>query len=81
MATRYNAQMSHRQVRAHCRLDADGDAMLKSAMDELGFSARAHDKILRIARTIADLASDANLCAHHISEAVNYRTLDRRLWT
>jgi len=78
---RRNAQMSHRQIREHCRLDAAGEQMLKNSMDDLGFSARAHDKILRVARTIADLGTSAEIAPAHMNEAINYRMLDRQLWT
>jgi magnesium chelatase family protein len=71
--------MSPRQVRQHCRLDDAGEVLLKQAMTELGLSARAHDKVLRIARTIADLETEANIQAHHLAEAIQYRRLDRRL--
>lgn len=76
----YNGRMSNRQIRQHCQLDKDGAGLLKSCMTELGFSARAHDKILRVARTIADLAGAANIQHEHVGEAINYRLLDRELW-
>ena len=79
--TRYNADMSHRQTRQHCRLDDTGANLLRAAMTEMGLSARAHDKILRVARTIADLDGKADVEAHHVSEAINYRMLDRQFWT
>lgn len=75
-----NGRMTPRQIRKHCRLEADAEAMLKTAMDEMGLSARAHDKILRVSRTIADLALSENIKAEHLSEAINYRTLDRNYW-
>ncbi len=78
---RYNAQMTHRQTRHFCRLDEEGRNLLKASMDELGLSARAHDKILRVARTIADLDSSETIQPMHLNEAVNYRMLDRHLWT
>jgi len=79
--TRLNAHMAHRQIRTHCVLDAAGMNLLKASMTELGLSARAHDKILRVARTIADLDASASITTAHLSEAINYRMLDRSLWT
>ena len=80
-ATRQNGQMTHRQIRAFCPLDEPCMNLLRATMTELGLSARAHDKILRLARTIADLDSSESITPAHISEAINYRTLDRNLWT
>ena len=77
---RHNAQMTSRQIRQHCRLDRDGEGLLKAAMTDLALSARAHDKVLRVARTIADLDGSADIRAPHLSEAINYRLLDRNLW-
>ena len=74
-----NASMSSRQVRKYCKLDAAGEAILRQAMTELGLSARAHDKVLRVARTIADLEGADNIASHHIAEAVQYRRLDRKM--
>jgi magnesium chelatase family protein len=80
-STRANARMSSRQVRELCPLEPAAAEMLKGAVTNLGLSARAHDKVLRVARTIADLdAADSIGCAH-LAEAVNYRLLDRTLWT
>jgi len=79
--SRHNADMTHRQVRQFCRLDGSGREMLKAAMSDLGLSARAHDKILRTARTIADLEGSETIEPAHLAEAVNYRMLDRQLWT
>jgi magnesium chelatase family protein len=81
MKTRHNAQMGPRQIRTHCALDAAGNSLLKSSMTELGLSARAHDKILRVARTIADLDGSEKISPVHLSEAINYRMLDRSFWT
>ena len=72
-----NAQMSAKGVRQHARADASGQALLKSALTRLGLSARAHDRILKVARTIADLAGDDAVGAQHVAEAVQYRSLDR----
>ncbi|MEN6406451.1 MAG: YifB family Mg chelatase-like AAA ATPase [Thermoguttaceae bacterium] len=80
-STRYNADMTHRQTRQFCKLDEPCQEILKGAMTELGLSARAHDKVLRVARTIADLESSETIQPHHLYEATNYRMLDRQLWT
>jgi len=74
-----NARMSHKQVRKFCELDSASEMMLKQAMTEFGLSARAHDKICKAARTIADLAESENIQPEHIAEAISYRRLDRRL--
>jgi len=79
--TRYNAQMSSREVRKYCELTSTCRAMLKHSVEELGLSARAHDKVLRVARTIADVASSADIEEAHLAEAINYRSLDANLWT
>ncbi len=77
----YNAQMSSRQIRQFCKLDQASIIQLRSAMEQFGLSARAHDKVLRIARTIADLDDSENIELEHLSEAINYRILDRNMWT
>ena len=77
---RVNSRMTPRQLRKFCNLDEAGAALLRSAMDELGLSARAHDRILRVARTIADLEEAVSIKPEHVSEAIHYRTLDRKLW-
>lgn len=79
-STRTNARMSSRQIRQHCELDPEAEEIMKVAMTELGLSARAHDKVLRVGRTIADLDGSPTIRAVHLSEAVNYRLLDRKLW-
>ncbi|TWT58538.1 Competence protein ComM [Thalassoglobus neptunius] len=76
-----NGTMSPRELRKHCKLAPAAEELLKMAMEEMGLSARAHDKILRVGRTIADLDSSGLIDAHHLTEAINYRTLDRNYWT
>jgi magnesium chelatase family protein len=75
-----NGRMTPRQVRKYCPLKPEPAGMLKAAMEELGLSARAHDKVLRVARTMADLEGTESIGAHHIAEAVGYRSLDRGVW-
>jgi len=77
--TTTNATMSTREIRRYCRLDEAGEMLLKQALTELGLSARAHDKVLRISRTIADMEGEPDIRPHHIGEAVQYRRLDRKL--
>jgi len=74
-----NARMTHKQVEKFCRLDSAGEMLLKQAMTEFGLSARAHDKICKVARTIADLAGAGDIAPEHVAEAISYRKLDRRL--
>jgi magnesium chelatase family protein len=78
---RVNGRMSHRHIKRFCELSREGESMLKSAMTDMGLSARAHDKILRVARTIADLDSSSAIQVQHLNEAINYRALDRGLWS
>jgi magnesium chelatase family protein len=75
-----NADMGSREVRQYCKLDSAGAELLKMAMTKLGLSARAYDRILKVSRTIADLDSSENILPQHISEAIQYRSLDRELW-
>jgi magnesium chelatase family protein len=77
--TMANGRMSGKRLREHCRLDDAGERVLRQAMTELGLSARAHDKILRVSRTIADLAERDNIAAEDVLEAIHYRRLDRQL--
>jgi magnesium chelatase family protein len=75
-----NAQMGARQIRTYCDLGTDSERMLERAMQQQGLSARAHDRILKVARTIADLDGAAEIESKHIAEAIQYRTLDRTYW-
>jgi magnesium chelatase family protein len=75
-----NAQMVPRHMRAFCDLSADCERLLERAMTQQGLSARAHDRILKVARTIADLEGQAAIEPKHIAEAIQYRTLDRTFW-
>ena len=75
-----NAQMSTRHIRSYCELGTDSERMLERAMQQQGLSARAHDRILKVARTIADLESNPQIEGKHIAEAIQYRTLDRSYW-
>jgi len=72
--------MTSRQLRRYCHLDPECRGLLQSAMESLGLSARAHDRILRMSRTIADLDALPTIKQDHVSEAIGYRSLDRRLW-
>jgi magnesium chelatase family protein len=80
-ATRCNARMTSRQIRELCRLEPAAAELLRAAVSDLGLSARAHDKVLRVARTVADLDEAESIGCAHVSEAINYRLLDRGLWT
>ena len=75
-----NAQMSSRQIRTYCELSGDCERLLERAMSQQGLTARAHDRILKVARTIADLEGGSPIQAKHIAEAIQYRTLDRTFW-
>jgi MFS family permease len=81
LATRCNARMTSRQIRELCRLEPAAAELLRAAVSDLGLSARAHDKVLRVARTVADLDDVDVIGCAHVSEAINYRLLDRGLWT
>jgi magnesium chelatase family protein len=75
-----NARMTPRALKEHCRLDTATAELLKMAMEENNLSARAYDRILKVSRTIADLAAVAQITAEHVCEAIQYRSLDRQIW-
>ena len=75
-----NGDMGSKEVRMFCKLDSTGEELLKMAMTKLGLSARAYDRILKVSRTIADLEKSDNILPQHLSEAIQYRSLDRELW-
>lgn len=76
----YNAQIGSRELEKFCELDDTSFNLIKMAMEKLNLSARAYDRILKVARTIADLEESQNILSHHISEAIQYRSLDREFW-
>ena len=78
--TNCNARMTTRLLKQHCKLDSESQELIRIAMSELNLSARAYDRILKVARTIADLGSADAITAEHVSEAIQYRTFDRTLW-
>jgi magnesium chelatase family protein len=75
-----NAGMQSKEIREYCRIGPEGEELLKLAMTKLGLSARAYDRILKVSRTIADLADSTDVRTEHLSEAIQYRSLDRNLW-
>ena len=77
----YNARIPSRQLRKLCALDDAGERTLEMAVRRMGLSARAHDRILKVSRTIADLNSSESVAAKHLAEAVQYRSLDRSYWS
>jgi len=77
----FNSQMNSKRIKKFCNLNKEARNLLEMAISELGFSARAYDKILKVSRTIADLEDSSEILASHISEAIQYRSLDRQFWT
>ena len=75
-----NAQMAPKMIRTHCGISAEGEKLQENAATRLGLSARGHDRILKVARTIADLDAAETIEPKHLSEAIQYRTLDRSYW-
>jgi len=75
-----NAQMETKQLKDYCQLDKKSNILLKTAMEKLGLSARAYDRILKVSRTIADMSGEKSITSIQISEAIQYRSLDRQLW-
>jgi magnesium chelatase family protein len=75
-----NAQMESNLIRKYCEIDENGSQLLKNAMNKLNLSARAYDRILKVSRTIADLAGTESIQTKHIAEAIHYRSLDRENW-
>ena len=76
-----NVQMAPKLIRKHCAISPEGEKLLENAVTRLGLSARARDRILKVARTIADLDGSVDIAAKHLSEAIQYRTLDRSYWS
>ena len=76
----YNAQMGPKEIERFCELDEVSRNLIKTAMDKLSLSARAYDRILKVARTIADLEGTSEIRSDHIAEAIQYRSLDREFW-
>ena len=75
-----NAQLSSKDIRRYCEIDTSCDELLRAAISKFGLSARAYDRILKVSRTIADIEDSPNIEPFHISEAIQYRTLDRKYW-
>lgn len=78
--TRVNGKMKAPQIRRHCKPTREAEEILRNAMEDMGLSARAHDKILRVSRTLADMEDQEQIELSHVSEAINFRTLDRNYW-
>jgi magnesium chelatase family protein len=78
--TNHNGGMTSTEIQQFCQLDEKSKAFLEQAFNRLGLSARAHSRILKVARTIADLAGSEQIQLTHLAEAIQYRTLDKKLW-
>ncbi len=76
-----NADMQPAEIRKYCKIDESSQELLKTAINRFGLSARAYDRILKVSRTIADLDNEQSILASHISEAIQYRSLDRDIWS
>lgn len=76
----YNAQIGPKEIEKYCSLDESSFSLIKTAMEKLNLSARAYDRILKVSRTIADLEGSENILSYHVSEAIQYRSLDREFW-
>ena len=74
-----NAHMKPRHIRKYCKIDEDSQSLMETAMNRLGLSARAYNRILKVSRTVADLEGSDKIASHHISEAIQYRSLDRKI--
>jgi len=72
--------MTSKEIKEYCKIDPDCENLMKTAITKLGLSARAYDRILKVSRTIADLSGEKNISTAHISEAIQYRSLDRTSW-
>ena len=75
-----NAQLDSAGIRAFCQTDEGAAALLKAAYERMGLSGRGYDRVLRVARTIADLDQSEQICASHVAEAIQFRSLDRKYW-
>ena len=75
-----NAHMETKEIKRFCGMNAEGQSLLNSAMEKLGLSARAYDRILKVSRTVSDLAGEPEILSPHLAEAIQYRSLDRQLW-